>query len=72
MKNIALIAMGLTALALSACAPRYYDDRYDRYGYYGSRGHVEYTDRDRYNDPYYSSRDYDQSRPDYRDYRGRY
>lgn len=73
MKNIALVAIGLTALALSACAPRYYDryDRYDRYGYYGQRGHVEYTDRDRYNDPYYSSRDYDPSRPDYRDYRDR-
>jgi hypothetical protein len=73
MKNIAIIAIGLTALtlsslALSACAPRYYD-RYDRYGYYGTRGHIEYTDRDRYNDPYYSSRDYDETRPYYRDYR---
>jgi hypothetical protein len=67
MKNIAIIATGLTALALSACAPRYYD-RYDRYGY-GPRDHIEYSDRDRYNDPYYSSRDYDENRPYYRDYR---
>jgi hypothetical protein len=72
MKNIALVAIGLTALtfsslALSACAPRYYD-RYDRYGYYGSRGHIEYTDRSRYDDPYYSSRDYDEVRPYYRRY----
>ena len=70
MKKIAIIAVGLTALALSACAPRYYD-RYDRYGYYGPRGYIEYPDRDRYNDPYYSSRDYDQTRP-YRNYRDRY
>ncbi len=66
MKHIALIAIGLTGLALSGCASRYYDDGYyDRYGHY--YGHVEYTDRDRYNDPYYSSRDYDQVRP-YRRY----
>jgi len=69
MKKIAIVAIGLTALALSACAPRYYD-RYDRYGYYGPRGHVEYTDRDRYDDSYYSSRDYDRTRD--RDYRDRY
>ena len=29
MKKIAIAAIGLSALALSACAPRYYD-RYDR------------------------------------------
>jgi len=65
MKKIAIIAIGLTALGLSGCASRY-DGYYDRYGYYhGYRGHIEYTDRDR--DPYYRSRDYDESRPYYRD-----
>ena len=33
MKNIAFAAIGLTALALSACASRYDDGYYDRYGY---------------------------------------
>ena len=57
MKPIALAAIGLMAVALSACASRYYDGYYDRYGYYHSdRGY--YGDRDRYNDPYYGSRDY--------------
>jgi hypothetical protein len=46
MKKIAIVAIGLTALAISACAPRYYD-RYDRYGYSGSRDYYGYTDRDR-------------------------
>ena len=32
MKKIAIVATGIAALAISACAPRYYD-RYDRYGY---------------------------------------
>ncbi|MBW8707778.1 MAG: hypothetical protein JF627_00645 [Alphaproteobacteria bacterium] len=59
MKKTGIIAIGLTALAISACAPAYYDryDRpYDRYGYYGSRdrdydGVPNYADR-RPNDPY--------------------
>ncbi len=68
MKTIALIPIAglvaITGLALSACAP--YDGYYDRYGYdRGYRGHIEYTDR--YSDPYYRSRDYDQYR-----YRDRY
>jgi len=53
MKKIAFVAIGLSALALSACAPRYYDDGYgyrDHYGYY--------SDRDRYyGDRYYGYRD---------------
>jgi hypothetical protein len=32
MKKTAIIAIGLTALAISACAPGYYDDS-DSYGY---------------------------------------
>jgi hypothetical protein len=76
MKKIALLAIGLTGLALTACAPRYYDDRYgDRYvsdRYVAPRGHIEYTDRDRYNDPYYATRDADQVRGHYRDYRDHY
>ena len=68
MKPIALAAIGLMAVALSACASRYNDGYYDRYGYYHSyRGHYEYTDRDRAYDPTYRSRDYDDSRPYYRD-----
>jgi hypothetical protein len=68
MKTIALAAISITVVALSACAPRYYDGYYDRYGYnHGYRGHIEYTDRDRYDDPYYRSRDYDESRPYSRD-----
>ena len=67
MKPIAFAAIGLMAVALSACASRY-DGYYDRYGYYHSyRGHYEYTDRDRGNDPYYRLRDYDDNR-----YRDRY
>jgi hypothetical protein len=69
MRKLALIALSVAGLglALTACASRYYDDRY---GYYDRPyGHVEYTDRGRYNDPYYNS-DSDQSR--YRDYRDRY
>ena len=45
-KTIALLALALTGAALSACASRYYDDRYDRYGYYGPRDHIAYADRD--------------------------
>jgi hypothetical protein len=50
MKKIAIVAIGLTtglaALAISACAPRYYD-RYDRYGYYEPRDGYAYSYRDR-------------------------
>jgi hypothetical protein len=46
MKKIAVVAIGLTALAITACAPRYYD-RYDRYGYYGPRDGYAYSYRDR-------------------------
>jgi hypothetical protein len=61
MKKIAIVAIGLSALAISACAPRYYDryDRYDRYGYYGPRDHVEYADRDRDGVPNRYDRDRD-------------
>ena len=64
MRKLAFIALSVAGLglALSACAPRYYDDRY---GYDRPYGHVEYTDRDRASDPYY--RDHDS-----RDYRDRY
>jgi hypothetical protein len=72
MKKIALLAIGLTGLALTACAPRYYDDRYAGDRYVSPRGHVEYTDRDRYNDSYYSSNDAGQVRGRYRDYRDHY
>ena len=41
------LPVGFAALAISACAPRYYD-RYDRYGYYGPRDHIEYSDRSYY------------------------
>jgi len=47
MKKIAIVAIGFAALAISACAPGYYD-RYDRYGYYGPRDHIEYSDRSYY------------------------
>ena len=47
MKTTAIVAIGLAALAISACAPRYYD-RYDRYGYDSwPRGYYGYADRDR-------------------------
>jgi hypothetical protein len=71
MKNIALLAIGLGALALSACVPRYYDDRSGRDGYYEPRGHVDYSDRNRTNDPYYAN-DPDQGRSRARDDRDRY
>ena len=48
MKTIALAAIGVAVLALSACAGPYYD-RYDRYGYY-DRYDRTYYDRDRDND----------------------
>jgi hypothetical protein len=69
-----LILAALAGLALTACAPRYYGDRgyrdgYYRNGYYAPRGHIEYTDRYPYNDPYYQDDSYGRQ---YRDYRGRY
>ena len=47
MRKFAFVALSAVSLgfALTACAPRYYDDRY---GYYGSRDHYGYYDRDRY------------------------
>ena len=54
MKKIALVAAGLAGLMLTACAPRYYDNYYDRDGYYHGDRAREYGDR--YNDPYYGSR----------------
>jgi len=72
MKIIAFAAIGLTALALSACAGRYYGDGYyDRYGtYHGDR---YYSDR-YYGDRTYSDRYYDRDRdndgiPNYADRR---
>ena len=61
MKNIAITAIELTALALSACAPSYYDryDRYDRYGYYAPRDSYAYSDRDRDGVPNRYDRDRD-------------
>ena len=60
MRNIALVAIGLTALtfsclAPSACAPRYYD-HYDRYGYYGYRAAISNMTATAAasDDPYYS------------------
>jgi hypothetical protein len=60
MKTIALAAIGLTAVALSACAGGYYDryDRYDRYGYY-DRYDRGYYDRDRDGVPNRYDRDRD-------------
>jgi hypothetical protein len=71
MKHITLFAIALAGLALSACAPRTYDDRYAGDRYVEPRGHIEYTDRDRTNDPYYT-RDGDEVRSHYRDYRDHY
>lgn len=45
MKKFAIVAIGLTALAITACAPHY--DRYDRSGYYGPRDGYAYSNRDR-------------------------
>jgi len=68
MKKIAIIAIGLTAVAISACAPRYYD-RYDRYGY-GPRDGYAYSDRDRDGIPNRYDRDRDNDGvPNYADRR---
>ena len=65
MKKIALVAIGLSAVAISACAPRYYDDRY---GYErGYRDHY-YGYSDRYSDRYRYDRDND-GVPNYADRR---
>ena len=74
MNFTALTAVALGALALAGCTGRYYDrggyyhERYDqdRYGAPGSGAY--YSDRDRYNDRYYSN---DPNR-DYRDRDRRY
>lgn len=65
MRKLTFIALSVAGLglALTACAPRYYDDRY---GYYDRGYGHEYGYRDRYNDPYY-----DRDRDD-RAYRDRY
>ena len=63
MKKIAIVVIGMTALAITACAPNYYD-RYDRYGHsysYRDRdgdGIPNRYDRDRDNDgvPNYADR----------------
>jgi hypothetical protein len=69
MRNTAFLAVALAGLALSACAPRYYDDRYGYDGrYYGP---PPAYDRDRYNDRYYDP-DGDQVRSHYYDYRDHY
>ena len=65
MKTIALAAIGIAVLGLSACAGGYYD-RYDRYGYY-DRG---YYDRDRDGIPNRYDRDRDNDGvPNYADTR---
>ncbi len=73
MKKTGLLAIALAGAALMACAPRYgYHDSYEgRYHRNYAPGGVYYTDRDRYNDSYYSEypsreyrdRDYDRRRP---------
>ncbi|HKX35817.1 MAG TPA: hypothetical protein VJM79_04020 [Rhizorhapis sp.] len=70
MKKIAIAAIGFAALAISACAPRYYD-RYDRIGYYGPRDHYGYSyDRDRDGIPTRYDRDRDNDGvPNYADRR---
>ena len=66
MKKIAIIAIGLSAVAISACAPRYYD-RYDRYG---PRDGYAYSDRDRDGVPNRYDRDRDNDGvPNYADRR---
>ncbi len=62
MKTTAILAIGLTAMAISACAPRYYDN--DRYG------HSSYSDRDRDGVPNRYDRDRDNDGvPNYADRR---
>ena len=66
----AALTIGLAGVALSACASRYSDGYYDRYGYYHSdRGY--YADRDyRYDRAYRYDRDRDNDGvPNYADRR---
>ena len=66
MRKLIFIALSVTGLglALTACAPRYYDDRYGSY----DRPHADYGYRDRYDDRTYDrDRNYDRDR-DYRDH----
>ena len=53
MKKTAILAIGLTALAVTACAPHYYDRPY------GPRYHDGYADRDRDGVPNRYDRDRD-------------
>ena len=67
MKKTAIVAIGLTALAISACAPGYYS-RGDRYGYYERDRY--YADRDRDGIPNRYDRDRDNDGvPNYADRR---
>jgi hypothetical protein len=71
MKKLVFIALSVAGLgvALTACAPRYYDDRYDRYGYY-DRDYRGYGDRDRDGVPNRYDRDRDNDGvPNYADRR---
>ena len=58
MKTILLAAVGFSALALSACASRYDDGYYGRYGYHSSY-RDGYYDRDRDGIPNRYDRDRD-------------
>jgi hypothetical protein len=56
MRKAGVLAIALGALALAGCAGRAYDrDGYYHDRYAGPGGGVYYTDRDRYNDRYYSN-----------------
>ena len=68
MKKFALVALSAVSLgfALTACAPRYYDDRT---GYYGPRDHYRYYDRDGYRDGYYDRDRDNDGVPNYADRR---
>ena len=69
MRKFAFVALSAVSLgfALTACAPRYYDDRY---GYYGARDHDRYYDRDRDGIPNRYDRDRDNDGvPNYADRR---
>ncbi len=63
MRTTAYVAIALAGLALSACAPRYYYDRYDA-GYYGPQSGY-HADRERTYDPYYDRSHYDGWRDHY-------
>ena len=64
MKKIAILAVGLAALTVTACAPSYYDRPY------GPRYHNGYADRDRDGIPNRYDRDRDNDGvPNYADRR---